>query len=350
MSAAQDEFDRLIQANRDSSRTHPEDRDQSDSDDHAAAAVDDHYELSDADSDYGDHVKRDNNNDAMVSRTAAAYTVPTTVFEANTGPKGVIADAQSFERARKKSFRRTLLSAAGLESHSRLFGVSTTITSQHNNNNQTTTSSSSPPSDEDEEFMRRWRESRLQELQERSQRRPSPSKRVYGKVDTVDAEGYLNAIERVASDTVVVVCIYDPEVCRLRRGYMEVCFSNESIQSTVSAQVEDAIEVIARKQITTRFVKLHHEIAEMSHIEAPALLAYKAGDVICTLVDIPRQIPRGNGISSNSIEDLLQQYVFFCSFSLTCLGRKTESYAITGTGFFKPLTSRRKPNMPARTI
>ncbi|RAO71007.1 uncharacterized protein BHQ10_007019 [Talaromyces amestolkiae] len=289
MSSAQDEFDRLIQANRDSSRTHPEDRDQSDGDSSPAnhnnndAADDDQYELSDADSDYADDIKKDGN---MVSRTAA-YTVPSTVFEANTGPKGVIADAQSFERARKKSFRRTLLSAAGLDSNSRLFGGNG---SSNNNNNitQHSQTSSSPPSDEEDEFMRRWRESRLQELQERSQRRPSPSKRVYGRVDTVDAEGYLNAIERVASDTVVVVCIYDHE-------------------SSVSAQVEDAIEVVARKHITTRFIKLHHEIAEMSHIDAPALLAYKAGDVISTLVDIPRQIPRGGKISSISIEDLLKQ-------------------------------------------
>jgi hypothetical protein len=46
----------------------------------------------------------------------------------------------------------------------------------------------------------------------------------------------------------------------------------------------------------------------MSHIDAPALLAYKAGDVICTLVDIARQIPRGGEISEISIEDLLKQY------------------------------------------
>lgn len=49
----------------------------------------------------------------------------------------------------------------------------------------------------------------------------------------------------------------------------------------------------------------------MSHIDAPALLAYKAGDVISTLVDIPRQIPRGGKISSISIEDLLKQYVLY---------------------------------------
>lgn len=49
----------------------------------------------------------------------------------------------------------------------------------------------------------------------------------------------------------------------------------------------------------------------MSHIDAPALLAYKAGDVISTLVDIPRHIPRGGEISSISIEDLLIQYVLY---------------------------------------
>jgi hypothetical protein len=51
----------------------------------------------------------------------------------------------------------------------------------------------------------------------------------------------------------------------------------------------------------------------MRHIDAPALLAYKAGDVISTLVDIPRQIPRGREISSLSIEDLLKQYAHLSS-------------------------------------
>lgn len=285
MSSAQDEFNNLIQANQASPRGHPEDRSDSPAstdDDHDTTAAD-QYELSDADSDFADY-HRSKKDNAMVSRTAT-YTVPSTVFEANTGPKGVIADAQSFERARKKSFRRTLLSAAGLDANSKLFGFGG---NSGNNITGPASSQGSSPSDEDEEFMRRWRESRLQELQERGQRRPSPSKRVYGRVDAVDAEGYLNAIERVASDTVVVVCIYDPE-------------------SSVSSQVEDALEVIARKQNTTRFIKLHHEIAEMSHIVAPALLAYKGGDVMCTVVDIPRQIPRGREITPTSIEELLKQ-------------------------------------------
>lgn len=58
-----------------------------------------------------------------------------------------------------------------------------------------------------------------------------------------------------------------------------------------------------------RFVKLHHEIAEMDHIQAPAILAYRGGDVFTTIVDIMRNIPRGRSPSADSLEDLLKLYV-----------------------------------------
>jgi hypothetical protein len=297
-SAAQEEFDRLVSNNRHTARGHPEDRHDSDNESlHADDHAQDRYDLSDADSDYADRQP-----DKMVSHTST-ITVPSTVFEANTGPKGVIADAQSFERARKKSFRRTLLSVAGLDSYAKTFG--------HKEEERRSQKGSPPSENEEDEFMRRWRESRLEELQQRSQRRHSPSKRVWGTVDQVDAEGYLNAIERVSSDTVVVVCIYDLEVgfhCRPKartRTGSDVLHA----QSSLSVQVEDALSIIARKQPTTRFIKLDHDIAEMNHIDAPALLAYKGGDVIATIVDIPRQISRGREVNATSIENLLKQYV-----------------------------------------
>ena len=64
--------------------------------------------------------------------------------------------------------------------------------------------------------MARWRKKRLQELQGKAEmrqsRNPSPSQRQYASLTTVNAEGYLDAIERVPSDTVVVVYIYDDMV------------------------------------------------------------------------------------------------------------------------------------------
>lgn len=134
--------------------------------------------------------------------------------------------------------------------------------------------------------MRKWRASRMQELQGRN-RRASPRGRRYGVVENVDAAGYLDAVEKVTPDTVVVVCIYDP-----------LCDD--------SAIVEECLVTIARRQPSTRFIKLHQEIAEMNHIQAPALLAYRGGDVFATIVNIIRSIPKGRSCSADSLEDLLK--------------------------------------------
>ncbi|KAB8270275.1 thioredoxin-like protein [Aspergillus minisclerotigenes] len=269
MSSAQDEFNLLVQSNREKYSTHPEDRD-NDSDHGSNPSEDeqDHPQFSDSE----DH-------DPTMRTGSSTYHVPNIVFDANTGPKGVIADAQAFERARANSFRKTL---------------------HHNDHAKYVADDShllhhTPPpdgslSDEDEEhFLRQWREERIQELRNRSFRRPSPRRRMYGSVDTVDAVGYLDAIEKVTSDTVVVVCIYNPE-------------------SKTSALVEDCLEGVARRNPTVRFVKLHHEIAEMDYIRAPALLAYRGGDVFETIVEIVRQIPKGRDCTSHTLEDLLKLY------------------------------------------
>lgn len=47
----------------------------------------------------------------------------------------------------------------------------------------------------------------------------------------------------------------------------------------------------------------------MENIQAPALLAYRGGDVFTTIVDIFDQIPKGRACSANSMEDLLKLYV-----------------------------------------
>lgn len=44
----------------------------------------------------------------------------------------------------------------------------------------------------------------------------------------------------------------------------------------------------------------------MDHIRAPALLAYKGGDVFATIVEIPHQIPRGKSCTADTLEDLLK--------------------------------------------
>ena len=49
--------------------------------------------------------------------------------------------------------------------------------------------------------------------------------------------------------------------------------------------MEGSLQKLAQKHVTTRFVKLHHEIAEMESIGVPAIIAYQNGEVIATLPD-----------------------------------------------------------------
>jgi hypothetical protein len=199
--SAQEEFNQLVNNNRDKASSHPEDRDSSphfSDDDPSRPRNLRQRRVLDSDDEDAD--------ENMVSSRSNNYHIPNTVFDANTGPKGVIADAQAFERARKKSFRKTLLSAAGFDGNGSAFGKTRDEAPKP-------TDSSSGSEDDEERFLRKWRVSRMQELQNRGMRRPSPRGRRYGAVETVDAAGYLDAIEKVTPDTVVVVCIYDPQVC-----------------------------------------------------------------------------------------------------------------------------------------
>ena len=79
------------------------------------------------------------------------------------------------------------------------------------------------------------------------------------------------------------------------------------LQSSVSGLVEDCLNTLARKHQTTRFVKLHYIEAEMDAACVPAILAYKAEELIANLVAVIEEIPAGRDLSSMSLELLLKQ-------------------------------------------
>jgi hypothetical protein len=197
--AAQDEVDRLFNQ-KTPLPTHPDDAHSDSSDGQSLDSGRLPTKADDPDSSDDD----DDNFKQNKKMGSTAYHLPTTIFDANTGPKGVIADAQSFDRAKKRSFRRTLLAISNTASNLQPFGKS---------RGESKEVESSSESSDDEEFMRQWRENRMRELQANSQqRRSSPSKRRYGTFDDVDANGYLDTVERIPNETVVVVCIHDPRV------------------------------------------------------------------------------------------------------------------------------------------
>ena len=203
--SAQEDFDGLFDTNNAEPEIHSEDlsrspdRSDSSSDHDGSTTLHSSGELSTAPS------------LATAAMPSTSYLSNTTQFDANTGPKGVIADARSFETARKRSFRQTIYAFTDNTPFKRLNVA-------NREKSKTPSPDSSADEDEDEDdFMRTWRQKRFDELasmkQEIKTRRQSPSKRRYGSLIAVDPAGYLDAVEKVGAETVVVVLIYDEEVC-----------------------------------------------------------------------------------------------------------------------------------------
>ncbi len=201
---AQEEFAAFLDSNNksDLDGIHPEDRD-------ASAR-----ERDEPSEDEEDRYRATQINAAMRMPTVDAHSelrLPPAEFDRgrSTGVKGVIADARSYETARRTKWKERVRAA-----RRSVFGVD----SGRNGRSTSPESDRSSPEDPDEEaFLQQWRESRRRELEEESRnpirnRRTSPSARLYGRFDHVDALGYLDAIEKVGRETVVVVFVYDHEV------------------------------------------------------------------------------------------------------------------------------------------
>ena len=148
---------------------------------------------------------------ARPSISLARNTIPLTRYQANTGPKGVISDAQNFRDSRR-SHRLSIRSTSTLPSQA---------TDRVSPNDQILSekideSDEDDDLDEDGDFMRKWRKSRLREMRRGARdsklHNRNRSTRLFGGLTTVDGNGYLDALEKSPADTVVVVYIYDDYV------------------------------------------------------------------------------------------------------------------------------------------
>ncbi|KAK6388984.1 hypothetical protein LTR65_007070 [Meristemomyces frigidus] len=279
MSAAQDEFNELMRAKERRSQ-HPED-----DDDDARSFLN----LSEDDDATPPASRADPDElESRPSLSQARSTIPTTRYGANTGPKGVISDAQNWRDSRRQH-RISLRSAASLASQMQS-GLSV--------REQPPAEKSRDPDEDDEEdeldddFMDKWRRSRLHEM-----RKGAPgskmhsrerSRRLWGSLTTVDGEGYLDAVDKSPANTVVVVYIYDD-------------------YSEVSTSIEECIRSIARKHVDTRFIKLHYKDAEMEPAGVPALLAYRGGDKFAGLVPVIQEIPDDADLSATTLEAVMRR-------------------------------------------
>jgi hypothetical protein len=205
--AAQEEFNDLVAKNTHRETLHPEDRDDPDFKDIEDLSEEDLFRNAQIDS-----AMRMPTVDRLTGAGASEIKLPPVSFDSGraTGVKGVIADARNYEAARKNKWRHRVRTA-----RNSIFGIESAPPAK----SDTESSEDDAKSDADEEaFLAEWRESRRRELESEASRsvrnrRTSPSVRIYGRLDEVDALGYLDAIEKVGRETTVVVFVYDHEVC-----------------------------------------------------------------------------------------------------------------------------------------
>lgn len=223
LTPAQEEFQDLINKNTDNGpHVHPEDLDD------ARRYSND----SDDDDDDEDRYRQSKIDAAMrVPITGGDVKLPPAAFDSgrSTGVKGVIADARAYEEARQGKWRTRVRAA-----RRSVFGMGDAAKRSGSNSGE-----SDDDFDQDEEsFLQQWRETRRQQLEQEAQngirnRRTSPSLRMWGRFDSVDALGYLDAIEKVGRETTVAVFVYDHQVSLLScvtgpKKYLAKSFRNSA--------------------------------------------------------------------------------------------------------------------------
>lgn len=155
--------------------------------------------------------------------------IPNLRYVANTGPKGVIADAQDFRQQKRvhrlisRSSKASLTSERQAEPPGRTFGqqqrTEKAIEALELGNGSEGEGEDGDDYDDgdDDEFVAQWRNGRMQELRLGSRKNSGLGSRQleihYGGVSVVDAQGYLDAVEGSGPATVVAVYIYDDMVC-----------------------------------------------------------------------------------------------------------------------------------------
>jgi hypothetical protein len=144
----------------------------------------------------------------MGSAARCQFQLPPISFAPNhsTGVKGVINDARHYEETRRSKWTNVIRnSILGLNGHTSPYDLHNTLTIEG-------ASDSSSNTAEDSFFA--WCDSRRRGMESETNsairtKKNRPSARFYGCLDEVDAIGYLDAIEKVNPETIVIVLVYD---------------------------------------------------------------------------------------------------------------------------------------------
>lgn len=141
--------------------------------------------------------------------------------------------------------------------------------------------------EDDEDFLRRYREQRIEQMR----RQLASGKRFARVMELASGEDFLEALDKEDKGTLVVIHIYEPEVagCEAMRG---------------------SLMCLAQEYPLVKFCSVRSGVVGTSALfrggALPALLVYKAGDLIGNFVRVTDQL--GEDFFAPDVEALLREY------------------------------------------
>jgi len=190
--------------------------------------------------------------------------------KANTGVKGVLEDykmAMKLEEAQREAneiFRNNVISrmVSGYVIKSDDLDYQQNIEQQINNNDN---DNSDDELLEDDTFLEEFRKKRLQELKATSS---SSSLQIFGTVIDADVDTFINEVDNVDQNVIVIVHLYDPDV--------HTCL-----------RLNKMLEEICETMINIKFVRMQTSIDKVA---LPIINIYKGGEVVTVIAAIAAEL------------------------------------------------------------
>ena len=204
----------------------------------------------------------------------------------NTGVKGVLADyreAQQLEQLAKEEENLQKLEALYNVTHpTKRKSEHTTAVKDKQNCSDGSSSSSGDldDSDDDDEFLKRFRNQRIAELQQQQQRSKSTSKQLqtFGTLSLVTPQEYVQLVDEMDATT--------------STHYLIVHLYHSTIHTC--QMLQSSLEKLSQIMIHTQFIQVNalEANANLDMICLPAVLIYSKGELIHNLVRFTDDLPK----------------------------------------------------------
>lgn len=210
-------------------------------------------------------------------------------FSTNTGPKGVINDWREFKRlenekrAEQDREKQALLKKLSITCRSHLDDEK-----EKKKDEQFMEQVEREMEELEEEFMKQYREKRIEEMRKALQNIPK-----FGSVVSLSSNDFVEEIDKENPQVVIIVHVFED-------------------RSKACKTMNSCLDSLAQEYPTVKFCKIRATETKLSMKFAkdgvPALLVYKAGEMIGNFIRISDEL--GDDFFSSDVESILEEHSF----------------------------------------